>query len=106
MERTVKLDCGDHYIWTTIKNDDPQWEKFEKWRDDYSRHSNAHPWAAWQAASKVAEQDNQQKQARIEQLEAAVKELREALEFCAGTSYVTDANRVAEEALNETENLK
>ena len=38
-----------------------------------------------------------------EQLQLENQKLRDALEFCAGTSYIDDAHMVAEEALGETQ---
>lgn len=35
-------------------------------------------------------------------LTAARDKLKEALEFCAGTSYIDDAHRIADEALKES----
>lgn len=38
----------------------------------------------------------------IDELTAERDKLKEALEFCAGTSYIDDAHRVADEALKES----
>lgn len=55
----------------------------------------------------TAEQDSRQKQARIERLEKAVKELREGLEIIAGYRQCADSLLsnldVAREALKSTE---
>jgi uncharacterized protein YlxW (UPF0749 family) len=51
----------------------------------------------------TAEQDSRQKQARIERLEKAVKELREALQRCAGQSYSSKVRYDACSARNNTE---
>lgn len=39
---------------------------------------------------------------QAEKLTAERDKLKEALEFCAGTSYIDDAHRVADEALKES----
>lgn len=59
-----------------------------------NRLNEAHDWQYKMAGDRLR---------RIEKLEKVNQELLEALEFCAGTSYVTDANEVASDAIAKAE---
>lgn len=43
--------------------------------------------------------------AELRRLDTLVSELIQALEFCAGTSYITDAHQIAEDALELVRNV-